>query len=194
MIAGGLARWIPVVVLSLLAVPAAVVAATALTRWRRAYGHEPGVARWRSWAEVGMIAGTVPWVWMILTPLDNPRELWLVPFSDLASLVHDGPPEYVVVQVVGNLLVFAALGFLAPLRWAIGPLAVLAIAAAGSATVEALQYLLDIGRVTSVDDVLLNAGGAALAAMVSRAVLPSVVSRAGTRPARAARRGVPSVP
>ncbi len=72
------------------------------------------------------------------------------------------------VQVVGNLLVFAAYGFLAPIRWRITPLAVIASSAIASAAVEAAQYLFDLGRVSSIDDVLLNAFGAGLAALCSR--------------------------
>ena len=65
---------------------------------------------------------------------------------------------------------FAALGFLAPLRFA--ALAsvprILALAAGCSVLVEAAQYVLRLDRVSSVDDVLLNAAGAGLAALASR--------------------------
>ena len=63
---------------------------------------------------------------------------------------------------------------LAPVRWRLGRgtgavLAVVAgLAAAGSATVETLQWALDLGRVSSADDVLLNTAGAVLAALVTR--------------------------
>jgi hypothetical protein len=140
-----------------------------------------GVPRQRAWrhsvAEVGMIAGTAPWVWMILTPRPGDRALSLVPFRDLAAQLG-GPVAGVVVQVGGNLLVLAALGFFLPLRFRLAPdtgrhaVAVLtrvAVLAAGvSATVEALQYVLDLGRVASVDDVLVNTVGAVLAALCSR--------------------------
>jgi glycopeptide antibiotics resistance protein len=42
------------------------------------------------------------------------------------------------------------------------------VAATASVTVEILQYGLDLGRVSSIDDVLLNAAGAGLAALASR--------------------------
>jgi glycopeptide antibiotics resistance protein len=75
-----------------------------------------------------------------------------------------------VGQVVGNLLVFAALGFFAPVRFA--ALAsvprILALAAGCSVLVETAQYVLRLDRVSSVDDVLLNAAGAGLAALASR--------------------------
>jgi hypothetical protein len=113
-------------------------------------------------AEVGAIAGTLPWVWMILTPSPGtPRRVSLVPFADLGGSDQ-------IVQIGGNLLVFAALGFFLPIRVLVGPWTVLLIAAAASSTVEVLQYVLDLGRVSSVDDVLLNATGAALASPLSR--------------------------
>ena len=64
---------------------------------------------------------------------------------------------------------FAALGFFAPLRFA--ALAsvprILALAAGCSVLVETAQYFMP-DRVSSVDDVLLNAAGAGLAALASR--------------------------
>ncbi|GIE78704.1 hypothetical protein Aph02nite_46540 [Actinoplanes philippinensis] len=122
----------------------------------------------RALAEVGIVYGTVPWVWMILLPGDEAR-VSLVPLRDLLTVLAAGPVT-IVVQIVGNLLVFAALGFFGPMRFA--ALAsvprVLAVAAAGSALVEAAQYVLRLDRVTSVDDVLLNTAGAGLAALASR--------------------------
>ncbi|MEU5908543.1 VanZ family protein [Micromonospora sp. NPDC047527] len=128
-----------------------------------------GAARRRGVAEVGAVAGTLPWVWMTLAPRPAPRDVHLVPLRDLADLLT-APPATAVVQVVGNLLVFAALGFFAPVRFAalagIGRLFLLG--AAGSLLIESLQYVLHLGRVSSVDDVLLNATGAALAGLLSR--------------------------
>ena len=86
----------------------------------------------------------------------------LVPLRDLLTMSAG--------QVVGNLLVFAALGFFAPMRFA--ALAsvprILALAAGCSVLVETAQYVLRLDRVSSVDDVLLNAAGAGLAALASR--------------------------
>jgi glycopeptide antibiotics resistance protein len=72
--------------------------------------------------------------------------------------------------IVGNLLVFAALGFFAPMRFAaLASLPrVLALAAGCSVLIEVAQYVLQLDRVSSVDDVLLNAVGAVPAALASR--------------------------
>ena len=92
MLPGGIDTWIPVVGVTTAALPAAVAAAVVLRRWRIGRGTPAAIASRTAWTEVSMVAGTLPWIWMILTPL---------------------------------LLVTAALG---------------------SATVEALQYVLDLGR------------------------------------------------
>ncbi|MFG3556882.1 VanZ family protein [Micromonospora sp. NPDC047557] len=118
--------------------------------------------------------GTLPWVWMIMLPGSRagavPGRLSLVPLRDLFTIFSDGGLLTLTGQVVGNLLVFAALGFFAPLRFA--ALAsvprIVALAAGCSVLVEAAQYVLRLDRVTSVDDVLLNAAGAGLAALASR--------------------------
>ena len=62
------------------------------------------------------------------------------------------------------------LGFLVPLRFpALASVPrILALAAGCSVLVEAAQYVLRLDRVSSVDDVLLNAAGAGLAALASR--------------------------
>ncbi|WP_243845113.1 hypothetical protein [Mumia sp. ZJ1417] len=59
-------------------------------------------------AEIGIVCGTLPWVWLTLRPAGGAAHgtVSLVPLRDLSSM-----PPY---QVVGNLLVFAALGFFAP--------------------------------------------------------------------------------
>ncbi|MBW8481140.1 VanZ family protein [Actinomadura parmotrematis] len=150
-----------IALLTLLALPLALLAAWVLARRRRAAG---AASAWRvSLAEVGIVYGTVPWVWMIMLPGDEDRAVVnLVPLRDLATMDAG--------QVIGNLLVFAALGFFTPLRFA-APASlprVLALGAACSALLEVAQYVLRLDRVSSVDDVLVNAAGAGLAALVSR--------------------------
>ena len=93
--------------------------------------------------------------------------------TELATVIQASPATNMpgaAVQIVGNLLVLAALGFFAPMRFAALASAprILALAAACSILVETLQYVLDLGRVSSVDDVLLNTAGAGLAALASR--------------------------
>jgi len=144
--------------MTVLALPVAALLVCMLARRRRT---------WRTaLADVGLVYGTVPWVWMTLLPGSRagvaPARLSLVPLHDLVTMPA---PE-----IVGNLLVFAAVGFLAPLRFA--ALAsvprILALAGSCSILIEVSQYAFQLDRVTSVDDVLLNTAGAGLAAVASR--------------------------
>ncbi|MEV5569709.1 VanZ family protein [Spirillospora sp. NPDC052269] len=162
-----------VVLITVAALPLAVLAVWALARRRRAAGVPSARARRMSLAEVGIVYGTVPWIWMIMLPGEHPGtapgRVSLIPLRDLIAVLS-GNPVMATVQVVGNMLVFAALGFLAPLRFTAlaSVLRILALAAGCSTLVEVAQYVLRLDRVSSVDDVLLNAGGAALAALASR--------------------------
>ncbi|MFJ9810952.1 VanZ family protein [Streptomyces sp. NPDC101158] len=153
-----------VVLVTLVALPPAGLVAWLLARRRRAAGV---ASAWRSsLAEVGMVHGTVPFVWLTMMPGAAagavPGRLSLVPLRDLATM---GP-----LGITGNLLVFAALGFFAPMRWAaLASLPrILALGAGCSVLVETAQYVLRLDRVSSVDDVLVNAAGAVLAALASR--------------------------
>lgn len=161
-------EWGGVVAASLLALPAVALVTYGLVVARRRRGLPARVAWWRSVAEVGVVAGTLPWVWMILTPKDAPRSVHLTPLRDIVA--QFAVPGTVVVQIGGNLAVFAALGFFAPIRWpALAGAGRLFIAGAtGSIAVELAQYAFDLGRVSSVDDVLVNALGATLAGILSR--------------------------
>ncbi len=153
-----------VVLMTLVAMPAAALVVWAMARRRRAAG-VPFAGR-TSLAEVGMVYGTLPFVWLVLMPGSGagavPGRLSLVPLTDLATM---GP-----LGIVANLLVLAALGFFAPIRFA--ALAsvprILALAAGCSVLIETAQYVLQLDRVSSVDDVLLNTAGAVAAALASR--------------------------
>jgi glycopeptide antibiotics resistance protein len=168
---GWVGTFTGVALITVAVLPLAALVVWALARRRSVTGT---TSAWRmALAEVGIVYGTVPWVWMIMLPGGRagavPGRVSLVPLRDLLTILAGGPLT-ATVQVVSNLLVFAALGFLAPLRFA--ALAsvprILALAAGCSVLVEAAQYVLRLDRVSSVDDVLLNTAGAGLAALASR--------------------------
>ena len=148
---GGLGTYNGVVLYTLLGLP---LAALLVCLWPRLL------------VDLGLVYGTIPWVWMTLIPGDQPGlfpgRTVLVPFQDLLSMGALG--------IVGNLLVFASLGFFAPLRFESldSVKKVLVVAAGCSSLIEIAQFVLCLDRVTSVDDVLLNATGAGLAALASR--------------------------
>ncbi|MET7986910.1 VanZ family protein [Streptomyces sp. NPDC005281] len=155
-----------VVLMTLVAVPLAVLVAWALAARRHAAGAGSAWAWRKSLAEVGMVHGTVPFLWLTmmpgLAPGVAPRRVSLVPLRDLVTMGAGG--------IIGNLLVFAALGFFAPMRlaWAASVPRILALGAGCSVLVEVAQYVLWLDRVSSVDDVLVNATGALLAGLASR--------------------------
>ncbi|MEU0413387.1 VanZ family protein [Streptomyces griseorubiginosus] len=158
---GWVGTFTGVVLLTVAALPLAVLAAWA--RRRRLAGAGAARAGRTAVAEVGIVYGTVPPVWLILLPGDEDGAVVnLVPLRDLFTMDAG--------QIVGNLLVFAALGFLAPLRFtALASVRrILALGAGCSVLVETAQYVLQLDRVSSVDDVLLNTAGAGLAALASR--------------------------
>lgn len=153
-----------VVLITLIALPLAALVVWALACRRRAVGV---ASAWRmSLAEVAMVHGTVPFLWMTMMPGAGagtaPRRVSLVPLRDLVTMGPGG--------IVGNLLIFAALGFFAPMRFAglASVPRILALGAGCSVLVETAQYVLWLDRVSSVDDVLVNAAGAVLAALASR--------------------------
>jgi hypothetical protein len=153
-----------VLLMTLVGLPLAALVVGALARFRRA---THGTSAWRmSLAEVGMVYGTVPLVWITMMPGPGAGavsgRVSLIPLRDLATM---GP-----VGIGGNLLIFAALGFFAPMRfaWLASVPRILALAAGCSALVEIAQYVLRLDRVSSVDDVLVNAAGAVLAGLASR--------------------------
>ncbi|MBM0226345.1 VanZ family protein [Micromonospora sp. ATA51] len=153
-----------VLLMMLVGLPLAALVVWALARFRRATG---GTSAWRmSLAEMGLVYGTVPLVWITMMPGPGagtvPGRVSLIPLRDLLTM---GP-----VGIGGNLLIFAALGFFAPMRFAVlaSVPRILALGAGCSALVETAQYVLRLDRVSSVDDVLVNAAGAVLAGLASR--------------------------
>jgi hypothetical protein len=159
--------WGHVVIAAILALPAAVLVTLLLARHRSRRGH-PSPRR-TAVADVAVVAGTAPWIWMILTP-GTEQVVHLVPLVDLADQITLMSTGAAFVQIAGNLLVFSALGAMLPVRSArfASLTSVAAVAATASLTVEILQYALRIGRVSSADDVILNTAGAVLAALATR--------------------------
>ncbi|MFS8096756.1 VanZ family protein [Lentzea alba] len=159
---GWVGTFTGVVAITVLSTPVAALTVCGLALARRRAGAEKP---WqRSLAEVAMVYGTVPWVWMILLPGDRPfaelGPLNLVPLRDLLEMDAG--------QVVGNLAAFAVFGFFAPLRFPelASVRRVVTLVAGFTALLETAQYLW-LDRVSSVDDVLLNTTGAGLAALLS---------------------------
>jgi VanZ like family len=158
--------WGLVTVVFLASVPVAALLAWGWARMRA----RRGVSARDALAEALMVAGTAPWLAPLLAPNPNPlatRRVILVPFTDLIEQIGKGP-RFVLIEVGGNLAVFAVLGFVLPIRYRVGALAAAAVAFAASTGVEVAQYVFDLHRVSSVDDVIINTTGAVLGALLSR--------------------------
>ncbi|MEU8132814.1 VanZ family protein [Streptodolium elevatio] len=138
-------------------------------RLRVRQGRDPAEALRFTAAEAGIAAGTLPWVWMILTPAYGERAVSAVPLRDLAATLTSTPVD-AFVQVGANLVVFVPLGFFLPMRWPgfAGVPRMALLGAVVSGLLETGQYVLDMGRVSSVDDVLMNTAGAAVGAYLAR--------------------------
>ena len=148
------------ITLALLVLPLGAVIAY---RWRRRTR-----SRRDTIAEIGLVGWTLPFLAMLFTPQSAPRSVDPVPLHDLPSWLS-GDPGTAAAQLLGNLAVLAGAGLLLPVRygWAASLPRILVIAAGSAGTIEALQWVLAIGRVSSVDDVLVNTAGAVLAAACS---------------------------
>lgn len=120
-------------------------------------------------AEAGILLGTLPWIWMILTPAHGERKVILMPLVDLIETLLEASTN-TVVQVVANTILFIPLGFFLPRRfpWFGTVPRMLAVGALLSAGLETAQYVLDLGRWSSIDDVLMNATGAGIGAWLTR--------------------------
>lgn len=151
---------------ALVGVPVSVIVWWFLAQWRG--------DRWRSAGDVAIVVTLLPVVYLVLVPTYGaPSQVSLVPGADLASAFEQVQKGSLsgLMQVVVNIALLAPLGAVVPLR--VRPMRslsrVVVAACVLAVSVEAAQYLLDNGRITSTDDVLLNTLGAALGAMCTRA-------------------------
>jgi VanZ family protein len=161
------ANWIVLAQVWLVVAACTTVLALIVARWRRRRG---APAPWRDTvAEAAIFIGTVPWLVLMFWPRRMATTYQLVPFVDLFHQLS-GDPVSAFIQIVANVVVFAPLGFFGPIRfvWLRSVPRVAMLGFGASAVVEVLQYALHLGRVASIDDVLLNGAGAVLAAVASR--------------------------
>ena len=161
-----------------------------LARARRSRGTSASVARTTSWRDGLLAAVALGFLWVLLYPstgLAGHHYFDAHPFRTLWDEITDPAGfEDALIQVGGNILEFALLGSLAPLRWprldTFGRL--LLAAAVAAAVVEGLQYAIG-GRIASLGDWMLNVAGAMLGygalrvwRRIQRTSLPSSVGEA----------------
>ncbi|BBH18462.1 hypothetical protein Back2_27490 [Nocardioides baekrokdamisoli] len=127
---------------------------------RRLRGRAPGAALRTAVLDVGLIYATVVPIWLTMVPGGHPG-LVVHPWTDIPTMPHDA--------LLGNLLLLAGIGFFVPMRFRLMSSVTLTtlLAMAISCAIETCQYVLPIGRVASIDDVILNTSGAAVAAILA---------------------------
>lgn len=145
---------------AVVAVPFLPVLVILLAGVRRRLGHSHRSA-WRTAAlDVGLAYSTIVPIWLTMVPGGNPG-LVLHPWTDIPTMPHDA--------LLGNLLLLAGIGFFGPMRFRLmaSVTRTTLLAMTMSCAIEVCQYTLPIGRVASIDDVILNTSGAATAAIVA---------------------------
>jgi len=165
-----------ITLLSLL-VPVSAIAAVAVALWRRSRGADIRSAAYTTLVDLGLL------FWIIATLLitllntqggvREPPDL--VPLRAIWRAAQE-PTDSTFIVMVLNVGLFLPFGMLAPLKWPhwgrIWPITWRA--GLVSLAVETLQFLINPRRTASINDVLLNALGAAvglLLAMILRRVL-----------------------
>lgn len=148
-----------------------VFVATALVGlWRSHRSGESFPAYGSALLDVTLTASILSVLILTLPPsIPAPRTINLMPFNELIrapATVRDNA----IAQMLANILLFAPLGFLPPLRWRTldSYPRVIAVAAAFSTTIEVAQLIVGGGRQTSITDVILNTIGALVGYLLLR--------------------------
>lgn len=118
------------------------------------------------------------------------RSIHLVPFeTSIEMLRHPNPTTF--LQFAGNVLLLSWIGLLLPalIDRATSVATITAIGAATSMAIEALQYVTNSGRATTVDDVILNTVGVFIGAAIGVRWAAPRLRRLAEAEAEASRRG-----
>jgi VanZ family protein len=174
--------YVTLEMLALMVVPALVAALAAATPGLRARDRGRAV---RAASRV-LLAGALVAVLAVTLQGGTQGGLNLVPLRGITQQLTNLNPRVGALNLVGNALMFAPLGFLAPLALGWPVRRTLEAAVALSIAIEVTQ--LAIGRSADVDDLILNslgaAAGVALAAWVIHWTAASDVMRSGGSLAR----------
>jgi glycopeptide antibiotics resistance protein len=162
----------PLVPLIPLGIAAVFLVTAAIGLWRARGSGDTSRAYATALLDVTLTASIVSVLVLTLPPsISAPRTINLIPFNELIrapSVVR----ENALGQMLLNIVLFAPLGFLGPLKWrAIDSYAhLVASAAAFSVAIEVAQFIVGGGRQTSVTDVILNTSGALVGYLLFRTV------------------------
>lgn len=114
------------------------------------------------WYIVIRLTGGTPTNFVIIRDFGRTVNLSLVPFRDIAEILASNDVVGSIIQIAGNLVLFAPLGFLVPLFWQgwRGAGRAVGLGLGMSLFIEVNQLF--TYRATSVDDLMLNTLGTAI--------------------------------
>ena len=109
----------------------------------------------------------------ILFPGERPDEMVanLIPVIPVVQGLVSAEADITAFNALGNVVLFVPLGAALVWRFGLSPTLVVAIAFVGSIAIESFQAVAAMGRSVDINDVLLNASGATIGALVMRSLL-----------------------
>ena len=157
-------------------IPSVLVVAFAISRLRRAPGARPHnvqvVAR-ALLVVISLFAGA-----MLFSPVTKTVHARFLDLHLLATLRSSFENHIMFTQMVGNLLLLCWLGFLLPIAFRpVRPWMAVVISALASVAIETVQYVIAVGRVSSISDVFFNVLGAAGGALAAGLVRHRLIDR-----------------
>ncbi|MET3807673.1 glycopeptide antibiotics resistance protein [Nakamurella sp. UYEF19] len=118
-------------------------------------------------AVISLIAGA-----MLFSPVTRTTHARFLDLQLLSTLRSSLTNRIMFTQMVGNLLLLVWLGFLLPIAFEkVRPWMAVVISGLVSIAIETVQYVIAVGRVSSVSDVAFNTVGAAVGAGLVKLIL-----------------------
>ena len=149
-------------------IPSLLTIVFALSRLRRLPGampHNVQVSARALLVVISLVAAA-----MLFSPVTSTTHAHFIDLHLLTTLRASFENHIMFAQMAGNLLLLCWLGFLLPLAFRpIRPWMAVLIAAVTSVGVETVQYVITVGRVSSISDVVFNTVGAAAGALAAKA-------------------------
>ena len=124
---------------------------------------------------IGFTITIVGMILVTLMPTDYPNQMTqLVPFSSISETMQYATPRAIVNSLVMNIILFIPFGFFVYIL-SRRPFLTTVLACLMSVSIEVLQYVLPIGRISNVDDVILNTFGGIIGMLCGVLVLKLLI-------------------
>src|ERR1700712_3588168 len=155
--------------LAWVAIPSLLIIVFAVSRLRRRPGARSHNVQMLARALLVVFSLVAPA--MLFSPVTSTMHARFLDLHLLTTLRASFENHIMFAQMVGNLLLLCWLGFLLPLAFRpVRPWMAVLIAALTSVGIETVQYLIAVGRVSSISDVVFNTIGAAVGALAAKSV------------------------